>query len=58
MSNGWYVLGAVFSFLAGFFAAVAIVALTITPTGTLSKCRAANPGYDCSIGWVKGKAFE
>lgn len=21
-------------------------------------CRAANPGYECVVGWVRGEAFE
>lgn len=21
-------------------------------------CRAANPGYDCNVGWVRGEAFK
>ena len=26
--------------------------------GTLSNCRAANPGYDCSWGWIKSDEFK
>lgn len=24
---------------------------------SLSECRAANPGHDCDLGWVKGAAW-
>lgn len=27
-------------------------------TGSLGACRAANPGYECVVGWVRGEAFE
>jgi len=26
--------------------------------GTLAACRAANPGYECGLGWVKTEAFK
>lgn len=25
---------------------------------TPNACRAANPGYDCVLGWVRGEAFK
>lgn len=25
---------------------------------SLNSCRAANPGYDCHIGWVRADAFK
>lgn len=46
-------VGGIACFVCGFFGGVD----TITPDG-LNACRAANPGYDCVIGYVRGEAFQ
>lgn len=54
----WW-LGLITGIVLGF-----IWALVLLPMGgwgtteSLGKCRSENPGYDCSIGWVRGEAFK
>lgn len=39
-------------------AAAMIVLFNGWPQENKNACRAANPGYDCTLGWVRGEAFK
>lgn len=44
------------AFVAGVVAGFMMVGLDAR--GSLDACRAANPGYECSIGWIKDAPFK
>lgn len=48
------------AFFCGGLLGIALSAWTYSgaTNGSLSSCRAANPGYDCGLGWVKTEAFK
>jgi len=46
------IIAGVFSFVFG------LVVATIAADGTQDSCRAANPGYECHLGWVKAEPFK
>ena len=45
-------------FLLGAGLVMLIVAAMLHPGNHLGECRAANPGFDCDLGWVKSEPFK
>ncbi len=50
------ILCAVLCLISGFM--IGVTLQSIQTTGSRDACRAANPGYECVVGWVRGEAFE